>query len=134
MVHDLPKYQVKKKHETNNRFIYANCFSPWHGTSGSWIRCFASCLFGCGGFHGGVGVKRWCFVEPLFQTKIDKKQNANQKKQTHLPRRLFKVCLDYQKFAPRWQVYCLDRKDLACGKAWGEEPTRHWRPLIRLPR
>lgn len=45
MVDDLPKYQVKKKHETNNGFIYANCFSPWHGTSGSWIRCFASCLW-----------------------------------------------------------------------------------------
>lgn len=62
-------------------------------------------------------------------------KSRTQTKKTNTPplRRLFKVCLDYQKFVPRWQVYCLDRKDLACGKAWGEEPTGHWRPLIRLP-
>lgn len=72
-----------------------------------------------------VVLKRWCFVE----------QVPNQNATTNTPplRRLSTARLDYQKFVPRWQVYCLDRRDLACGKAWGEESTRHWRPLTRLP-
>ena len=109
-------------------------FPHRHGTSGSWIRCFASCLWlVVGDFMVVLVLKGGAVWNLCSKPKLLKSRTQTRKTNTPPLRRLSTARLDYQKFVPRWQVYCLDRKDLACGKAWGEEPTGHWRPLIRLP-